>query len=224
MDFPATATLPEARKIQEDLRASARIERYGKTPKTIAGVDVSMTRFSKILYAGWIVLSYPDFIEVDRGLAKVEANFPYVPGYLSFREIPALLKAWEKLANKPDLTMVDGQGIAHPRRVGIATHLGLLLDIATIGCAKSVLYGMGDEPGVGAGSVAYMHDPKTKETIGARLRTKDHVNPVVISPGNMITLEESIYFARACVRGYRIPEPTRRAHDLVNTFRRGEIS
>jgi deoxyribonuclease V len=133
------------------------------------------------------------------------------------------LDAYKKLKTKPDVTMVDGQGIAHPRRLGIATHLGLVLDIPTIGCGKSRLYGVGDVPADESGSVTYLHDPKDKEIIGAYLRTKERANPVIISPGNHITLEESLEIAGVCVRGYRIPEPTRKAHEIVNMFRRGEI-
>ncbi len=223
MEFPSDVTLPEARKLQQELRACINLSPLGKNVETIAGVDISSNRFSNVLYAGWIVLSYPSLEVIDQSLIKSETKFPYVPGYLSFREIPALLQAYEKLQTKPDVTMVDGQGIAHPRRLGIAVHLGLVLDIATFGCAKSRLYGVGDEPGEEAGSISYMHDPKNKEVIAAYIRTKDRANPVIISPGNKITLEESLEITRASVRGYRIPEPTRRAHELVNKFRRGEI-
>jgi deoxyribonuclease V len=223
MRFPTNVTFKEARKLQEDLRACVYLQPLGQEPQTIAGVDVSMNRFSNVLYAGWTVLSYPDFIEIDRALAETTTKFPYVAGFLSFREIRALLEAWDKLKTKPDVTMVDGQGIAHPRHLGIATHLGLALDIPTFGCAKSLLYGVGEEPGEEAGSISYMHDPKDREIIGAYLRTKDRVKPVIISPGNKITLDESLDIARTCARGYRIPEPTRRAHELVNMFRRGEI-
>jgi deoxyribonuclease V len=223
MEFRTDVTFPEARKIQEDLRASIRLEQLKKEPETIAGVDISSNRFSNVLYAGWVVFTYPGLELIERALAQSETKFPYVPGFLSFREIPALLQAYDKLKTKPDVTMVDGQGIAHPRRLGIATHLGLVLDIPTIGCAKSLLYGVSDEPGDEAGSMTYLHDAKNKEIIGALLRTKDRSNPVIISPGNHITLEQSLDIARTCVRGYRIPEPTRRAHDTVNMFRRGEI-
>jgi len=223
MEFRADVTLQEARKIQEDLRSSISLKPLQRAPKIIAGVDISSNRFSNILYAGWVVLTYPEMELIERALAKSETKFPYVPGFLSFREIPALLQAFEKLETKPDITMVDGQGIAHPRRLGIAAHLGLVLDMPTIGCGKSLLYGVGDEPGDEAGSVSYLHDPKNKEIIGAYLRTKERANPVIISAGNDITLKESLDIARACVRGYRIPEPTRRAHEIVNMFRRGEI-
>jgi deoxyribonuclease V len=223
MEFRADVTFPEARKIQEDLRSSINLVPLKEQPKTIAGVDISSNRFSNVLYAGWIVMSYPGLDVLEHALCQSETKFPYVAGFLSFREIPALLFAYEKLKIKPDLTMVDGQGIAHPRRLGIATHLGLVLDIATIGCGKSLLYGIGDMPKEDAGSVEYLHDAKTGEIIGAYLRTKDRTKPVIISAGNKITLEESIDIARTCVRGYRIPEPTRKAHEIVNMFRRGEI-
>jgi deoxyribonuclease V len=223
MEFRADVTLQEARKIQEGLRASISLEPLKEAPKTIAGVDISSNRFSNVLYAGWVLLTYPDLEIIEHALAKSETKFPYVPGFLSFREIPALLEAYKKLKIKPGVTMVDGQGIAHPRRLGIASHLGLILDISTIGCGKSLLYGVGDEPGEEAGSISYLHDPKNKEIIGAWLRTKNRSNPVIISPGNRITLDESLDIARTCVRGYRIPEPTRKAHEMVNMFRRGEI-
>jgi deoxyribonuclease V len=223
MEFRTDVTFPEARKIQEDLRSSIRLVPLKEPPKTIAGVDISSNRFSNVLYAGWVIFTYPELEILERSLSKMETKFPYVPGFLSFREIPPLLDAYSKLKIKPDVTMVDGQGTAHPRRLGIAVHLGLVLDIPTFGCAKSRLYGVGDEPGEETGSVTYMHDPKNKEIIAAYLRTKDRTNPVIISPGNAITLDESLAIARTCVRGYRIPEPTRKAHDIVNMFRRGEI-
>jgi deoxyribonuclease V len=223
MEFSANVTFPEARKLQEELRSNISLVPLKSAPKIIAGVDISSNRFSNVLYAGWILMTYPELVPIERALAKSETKFPYVPGLLSFREIPALLEAFEKLKTKPDVTMVDGQGIAHPRRMGIATHLGLVLDIPTIGCAKSLLYGVHDDVGEKAGSIAYLYDPKTKDKIGALLRTKDRSNPVIISPGDHITLEESVEIARICVRGYRIPEPTRMAHETVNMFRRGEI-
>jgi deoxyribonuclease V len=223
MEFRAKVTFPEARKIQEELRSRIRIEEFSEQLNYIAGVDISSNRFSNTLYAGWVLLAYPSLEIIEQALAKLDTKFPYVPGFLSFREIPALLEAYEKLKIKPDVTMVDGQGIAHPRRLGIAAHLGLVLDIPTIGCAKSLLYGVGDEPLGKAGSVSYLRDPKDKEIIGAYLRTKERAKPVIISPGNRITLEQSLDIARTCARGYRIPEPTRCAHETVNMFRRGEI-
>jgi deoxyribonuclease V len=130
-----------------------------------------------------------------------------------------LAQAWKKLKTKPDVIVVDGVGQAHPRRMGIATHLGLVLDVPTIGCAKGVLTGVYKEPKDEPGSVAYMHDPKTKEVIGAALRTKRGVKPVYISAGHLITLEESIELVNSCVLKHRLPEPTRMAHLKVNEYR-----
>ncbi|HWO07365.1 MAG TPA: endonuclease V [Candidatus Paceibacterota bacterium] len=132
--------------------AEIRLEKLLAAPKTIAGVDVSSNRFSNELYAGVVVLSFPDLAETGRALAKATTNFSYVPGFLSFREIPVLLKAFKKLKTKPDVLFVDGQGIAHPRRMGIASHLGLVLDTPSIGVAKRVLYGVGREPAAAAGT------------------------------------------------------------------------
>jgi deoxyribonuclease V len=131
-----------------------------------------------------------------------------------------LVKAWEKLQTKPDIIVVDGVGIAHPRRMGIATHLGLVLNIPTIGCAKSVLTGAYQEPADDPGSISYMYDKvNTTEIIGAALRTKRGVKPVFVSPGHLITLEESLGIVQACVIKHRLPEPTRLAHNTVNEYR-----
>jgi len=215
-------TIAEATAIQKELRSQIRLEPLPKPPRTIAGADISYNRFSDDFFACVVVLSLPDLSEVERVFARGVATFPYVPGYLSFREIPTLLKAFEKLKAMPDVIMADGQGIAHPRRLGIATHLGLVLDIPIFGCGKSLLYGVGEQPAQKKGSVSYLHDRSDPEDIlGAYVRTKDGVKPVIVSPGHRITLEESIRLALDTTRGYRIPEPTRRAHDLVNAFRRG---
>src|SRR5258708_6913318 len=131
----------EAIEIQQKLRSSISLKPLDKKIKTIAGADVSLNMFGSDLYAGIIVLSYPDLREIDYGLVKMEAHFPYIPGLLSFREIPALLKAWERLKIRPDIIMVDGQGIAHPRRLGIASHFGVITNTPIIGAAKSVLTG-----------------------------------------------------------------------------------
>jgi len=212
----------EATEIQKKLRDSIRLEKLKALPKIIAGVDVSMNRFSNDLFAGIVILSFPELQEIETAFARHTTTFPYVPGFLSFREIPALLKAFEKLKIKPELLCVDGQGIAHPRRLGIATHLGLYLDIPSAGFAKSVLYGNGKEPRPQAAAFEYLHDPTTDDIIGARVRTKLKCNPMIVSPGYRITVDESIDFALRMTRGYRIPEPTRRAHEAVNAFRRGE--
>jgi deoxyribonuclease V len=164
-----------------------------------------------------------DTLEVVEEVGVISsATFPYIPGLLSFREIPSLLEAWSKLKTEPDVVMFDGQGIAHPRRIGIASHGGLFLNRPTFGCAKSVLVGKYDEPAPERGSWSPMKH--YGETIGAALRTKNKVNPVYISPGHLIDLETSISLTLMCDGGYRIPEPTRRTHNLVNALRRGERS
>jgi deoxyribonuclease V len=156
------------------------------------------------------VLSYPDLAVVEIGAVEQTVDLPYIPGLLSFRESPVILAAYEKLRLKPDLILVDGQGIAHPRRFGIASHLGVLLDIPAIGCAKSLLCGGHDWLGVEAGSVAQLeHDG---EVIGMALRTKTGVRPVYVSIGHKVDLTAAVSWVSNCCRGYRLPEPTRLAH------------
>jgi deoxyribonuclease V len=183
-----------------------------------------MNRFAKEGFAGFVTLTYPELVVIDHAVAKDTIPFPYVPGLLSFREIPMLLKAWEKLEQKPDVLLVDGIGIAHPRRLGIASHLGLVLGIPTIGCAKSVLTGTYDEPGNEPGDSSPLVDLKTGEIIGAALRTKRNVKPMFISPGHLITLEDSLRLVMHCVRKHRLPEPTRMAHATVNEYRLADLA
>jgi deoxyribonuclease V len=213
-------TPKQAIELQKKLQADVKLVRLAKQPMLVGGCDVSMNRFAKEGFAGFVTLSYDTLECVDHAVAKEAIPFPYIPGLLSFREIPMLLSAWKKLKQKPDVLIVDGVGIAHPRRLGIASHLGLVLDIPTIGCAKGVLYGTYTEPGNTPGSVSYMYDKVNKtEVIGAALRTRRNVKPVFISPGHKITLEESIAIVGKCMGRYRIPEPTRLAHNTVNEYR-----
>jgi deoxyribonuclease V len=157
-----------------------------------------------------VVVSYPEFKIAETEIVEGELNFPYVPGLLSFRESPLILSACERLTVTPDLFLVDGQGIAHPRRMGFASHLGLFLNIPTIGCAKSLLCGTHEMPGIEPGSYAEIIDKG--EVIGAALRTKRGMNPIYVSIGHKINLQGAIHWALECCRGYRIPEPTRLAH------------
>jgi deoxyribonuclease V len=178
--------------------------------RTIAGVDASYKEEGNAAIA---VLSYPDLNLVEQATATARATFPYVPGLLSFRESPLALLAFEKLSVLPDVIMLDGQGIAHPRRFGIACHLGLLLDRPTIGVAKSRLVGTYEEPGDQPGDRApllYKGD-----VIGAVLRTRLRCNPLFISVGHKIDLETAVSLVLSCLKGYRLPEPTRRAHLLA---------
>jgi deoxyribonuclease V len=159
MEFKLAKDVAEATAIQNELRTQIRLEPLRHRPKTIAGADISYNRFSDDFFACVVVLSLPSLEEAEVVYAKGVATFPYVPGYLSFREIPTLLHAFAKLKNKPDVIMADGQGIAHPRRMGIAAHLGLLLDIPTFGCAKHRLFGVGEEPDRHRGSTSMLRDP-----------------------------------------------------------------
>jgi deoxyribonuclease V len=208
----------EAVQLQQELRKQVRLTPITDEIEFIGGCDVSMNRFAKEGFAGFITLS-TTLEPVAESVVKDTIPFPYVPGLLSFREIPMLLKAWEKLSIKPDVLVVDGIGIAHPRRFGIASHFGVLLDIPTIGCAKSVLTGIYEEPENEPGAHTDLVDRKTGEVIGAALRTKRNVKPVFISPGHRITLSEAVDLITSCVRKHRLPEPTRLAHNLVNAYR-----
>jgi len=216
MDSP----IKEAIELQKKLRENIILTPFNKKIQYIGGCDMSMNLFSTFGFAGFVTLSYPDLTIVDHSVTKKNINFPYISGLLSFREIPMLLTAWKKLKQKPDIIIVDGAGIAHPRRLGIATHLGMILRIPTIGCAKSLLTGIYKEPGKTPGSFSYLYDKYNKrEIIGAVVRTKYNVKPLFVSPGYMITLKESVQIVLACVRKYRLPEPTRLAHNTVNEYR-----
>ena len=221
MPFPSSLTPQEAIRLQQDLRTQILLEPLTQTPKTLAGVDASLNRFSTTVFAGWVVLSYPDLALLDQACVQQEVTFPYIPGLLSFREIPPLLAAWRQLTIKPELVMVDGAGIAHPRRLGIAAHLGLELDLPTIGCAKSRLFGIGDMPDEEQGSVAPLFaDTQKQELLGYRLRSKRGANPLYISPGHHMDAPSSLHIVQTCLRGYRLPEPTRLAHLYTNQVRR----
>ena len=218
-------TPAEAVALQQQLRSQIRIEPLTKPVETIAGCDISFNKFEETVYAGIVVLNLETLETIEEAGVVSSATFPYVPGLLSFREIPSLLEAWQKLKTEPDVVMFDGQGIAHPRRIGIASHGGLFLDRPTFGCAKSVLVGKYDEPAPGRGSWSPM--THYRDVVGAALRTKTNVNPVYVSPGHLIDLETAVSLTLQCDGGrrgvgYRIPEPTRRAHNLVNALRRGE--
>ncbi len=210
-------TPEQAVAIQQQMREQIRLTPLQQEIRTIAGADISFNKYSEIVYAGIIVLSYPDLVVVDQATTISKTSFPYIPGLLAFREVPALMEVWNKMSVKPDVLVLDGQGIAHPRRMGIASHFGLIAQTPTIGCAKSILAGSYTEP---ADVVFAMSDLTHKgEKVGVALRTKRKCKPVYISPGNLITIEESISVIEKCIGKYRIPEPTRLAHILVNKTR-----
>ncbi|HEY6404284.1 MAG TPA: deoxyribonuclease V [Blastocatellia bacterium] len=210
-------TRSEAVEVQRRLRNLVRLQPLARPVNTIAGADVSYNKYSDTVYAGIVVLSLPDLRVIESaGVRRIE-KFPYIPGLLSFREAPSLLEVWEKLKTKPDVLMLDGQGIAHPRRFGIACHIGVFLDWPTIGCAKSILVGKHGELGLEAGSRSPLVDKG--EQVGVALRTKNKVAPVYVSPGHLIDLDSSIDLVLRAITKYRLPETTRQAHLLVNRLR-----
>jgi len=211
-------TPQEAMRLQETLRERVeREDRFG-TLQFVAGADLAFDPETNLAFAGVIVYQFPQLREVERRMARRTLRFPYVPGLLSFRESPVLLAAFEQLRTEPDLILVDGHGIAHPRRFGIACHLGLLLDRPAIGCAKSILVGEAAEPGVRAGSTAPLVDKG--ETVGIVLRTRDRVKPIYVTTGHRVSLESAVRIARQCLDGFRIPKPTREADHFVRDLRR----
>ena len=217
-----TMTPREAVELQKTLRERVRVVPHKGEIETVAGADISFNKYSPVLYAGVVVLRLPSLEVLEEVGVVSETKFPYVPGLLSFREASPVLEAWSKLKTEPDAVMFDGQGIAHPRRIGIASHVGLFLDRPTLGCAKSVLIGQHEELAAERGSWQPLVDPKNGETIGAALRTKTRVQPIYVSPGHLIDLAGAIELTLRADCGYRQPEPTRRAHLLVNALRRGE--
>lgn len=203
----------EARHLQSRLRTQViRTDRFG-TVETVAGVDIGLKK--NIARASVVVLSFPELQVVDSVVTDSLVRFPYIPGLLSFREIPPLLTAFAQLQTEPDLVIVDGQGVAHPRRFGLASHLGLILDKPTIGCAKSRLWGRHAEPDTEQG--AYTHLIDKGEVIGAAVRTRTNVRVVYVSTGHRISLDSAYTFTLACCRGYRLPEPTRYAHNAASS-------
>lgn len=200
----------EAVALQRSLAAYVRIEPLAAEPKTIAGVDVSVR--GNLVQAAVVLLDAETLSPVAQAVWRDEVRFPYVSGLLSFREIPAVLAALEQLPSLPDLIMCDGQGIAHPRRIGLASHLGVLLDLPTVGAAKSRLIGVAEEPPMAAGSWTPLRHHE--EIVGAVLRTRTGVKPMYVSPGHRVTLGEAMRIVLQCVTRYRMPEPTRLAHLL----------
>ncbi len=205
-------TPEEAKHLQNKLRTQViRTDRY-RAIKTVAGVDIGFK--NNIALASVVVLNFPDLQVIDGVVAETRVNFPYIPGFLSFREIPPLLVAFVRLQTEPDLVIVDGQGIAHPRRFGLASHLGLILDKPTIGCAKSRLCGQYAEPDGEKGSYTNLLDKD--EIIGSALRTRTNVSVVYVSIGHRISLDSARMLTLACCKGYRLPETTRYAHKAAS--------
>ncbi len=204
----------EAMALQRTLRAHLVLEDRLGPVRRVAGVDVGFEANGTVTRAAVAVLGYPDLDLLETAIARRPTEFPYVPGLLSFRELPAVLDALAGLRALPDLLLCDGQGIAHPRRLGIASHLGLLVDIPSIGVAKTRLLGTHGEPPDRRG--AWTPLQADGEIIGAVLRTRLGVKPLYVSPGHRIGLETAVAFVKGCCTRYRLPETTRHAHRLAS--------
>jgi deoxyribonuclease V len=204
----------DAIALQHDLAKSIiREDQLGEV-RHVAGVDMAINENNGMARAAVVLLNYPALQIVEQHIYEEPVRMPYVPGLLSFREAPCVLGAFSRLRQLPDLVLVDGVGIAHPRRIGIASHLGLWLDLPTIGCAKSILIGSYDKNALSEEAGSWVPLLYRKEIIGAAVRTRTRINPMFISLGHRISLETSIRYVLACSRGYRLPEPTRQADKL----------
>ncbi|SHK83906.1 Endonuclease V [Chitinophaga jiangningensis] len=203
-------TEPDAVAEQEKLRQQIITENRFRQPiRYIAGADVEYDKDTNLI-AGAIAVLHYDTLELAAVATHVmEVTFPYIPGLFSFREMPPLLAAWEKLTLKPDLIICDGHGIAHPRRFGLASHLGTILDLPTIGCGKTRLYGTFAEPGARRGSISPLLAEDDQQVIGNALRTQDNINPVFVSTGHKVSLDTATAIVLEMARLYRLPETTR---------------
>jgi len=206
-----------ARAIQTALAAKVQFSSFKGTPRLIAGLDCGFSKDNQRICAVIVVLKFGTFDVTETVTTVAKVAFPYIPGLLSFREAPVCIKAAKKLKTSPDIFLIDGQGIAHPRRLGIASHLGLVFDRPTIGCAKSRLTGSFDDVGPEKGDYSLLKDKS--ETIGAVVRTRTNVKPLFVSVGNKCLLKDAIRITLACAVKYRLPEPTRLAHQRVSKLR-----
>lgn len=208
----------EAIQLQTRLRDRVVLEDHFRQIRYVAGADIAFDPSTQVAFAGVIVYRYPSLEEVERRMARRKLQFPYVPGLLSFREIPVLMAAFARLKTEPDLLLVDGHGRAHPRLFGLACHIGVMFDKPAIGCAKSLLVGEAGEPAAKAGSTAPLDFHG--ERVGIVLRTRDNTRPIFVTQGHRISLATAVEVVRACVDGYRIPKPTREADHYVGGLRR----
>jgi len=207
-----------ARELQVQLAGRVEFKPIAGNPKLIAGLDCAFSRNGRKIIACVVVLTFPDFELIETKSSVRKVNFPYIPGLLSFREAPACIAAVKKLKNEPDIFMVDGQGIAHPRRLGIAAHLGLFFDKPTIGCAKSRLIGTFEDVPAEKGLYSFLKDGD--EIIGSVVRTRTGIKPVFVSVGHKCTLDDAVKWTIKCAVRYRLPEPARLAHQFVTKLKK----
>ncbi len=210
---PWRVSYAEAVAIQNSCRDRVRIEPLEPRPVLVAGADVASSRRTHRMYAAIVVVRLPDFEVVEVAGAAMSARFPYIPGLFSFREVPPLLRAFARLRTRPDAILFDGHGRAHPRRFGLACHAGVLLDCPSVGCAKSILVGEHVPVGLSRGARAPL--VAGGETIGAALRTRPGVRPVYVSVGHRVDLDSAVRLVLATTRGFRLPDPIRRAHQAT---------
>jgi len=216
---PWNVTPKEAVEIQRRLQPLVILKNRLRRVRYVAETDVSSSLTDDTVWAGVVVVRYPALEPVEQRWVRGKTSFPYIPGLLSFREIPILVSALAELKIMPDLILCDGQGIAHPRGMGLATHLGLLVNCPTIGCAKSRFVGTYSDLAEEKGAYAELH--YEGKVVGVAARTREKVNPIFISTGNRISLKQSLRIVLRCCPKYRVPEPIRMAHYLVNRLRRG---
>lgn len=212
----------QAIRIQEELRARVVMTNGFQKLTLIGGADVAFSKRYNRVFAAAAVFDHDTMSLVEEAYAEAPARFPYIPGLLTFREGPVVLKAFRRLRKRPDVILFDGQGIAHPRRLGLATHMGLLLNIPTVGCAKKPLRVQFTPPSLKRGSATKMM--AGEEQVGVVLRTRDGVKPLYVSPGHLVDLATSVRIVLNAGRGYRLPEPTRIAHILVSRLRKKKES
>jgi len=210
-------TYDEARAIQERMAGRLKLVPLPRSIRLVAGADMAFSKADDLFFAAVVVLTLPDMEPIEERCVKKRSRFPYVPGLLSFREGPALLEAFERVRNRPDVVLLDGQGLAHPRRLGLASHVGLWLGVPTVGCAKSRLTGDHAEPGGRKGGWSPLTDGG--EMIGSVLRTRTGVRPLFVSPGHLCDHEGARRVTLGCCTRYRLPEPTRLAHHAVTRYK-----
>jgi deoxyribonuclease V len=220
LDHYKTIAPAKAKELQNKLRKKIEIAPLNNEIQTVGGADISFNRGSDVMHAAIVILALPELKPLACCTVSDETTFPYIPGLLAFREMPVLLKAWNKLKTKPDVLIMDGHGLAHPRRMGIATHFGIEVDHPTMGCAKNILTGTHGELGTKKGEYANLVDGD--DIVGMALRSRTNVNPIYISPGHKLSFEDVYSTAMKSLTKYKLPRTTRLAHQWANKLRKGE--
>ncbi len=216
-------TVPQATILQKQMRELTQIKPFTKEINTIAGATVSFNRYSPVVHSVIVVMTYPEMKILTTSLVIMETRFPHISGFLAFREMPALQMGWRQLEVKPDLVVLDGHGITHVRKMGIATHFGIVNDQPTIGCAQTALFGNFENPELNRFSFSEIKSEED-ELLGYALRTKNAVKPIFVSAGHLTDPDSALDIIRNCCGPYRIPEPVRIAHQKLNMFRAGELT